>query len=247
MKIQIVSDLHLEYCRYPQVFLESLLKVPEDPSNTLLIAAGDIAEIDVVDLHLSTFTKKHGYKGYLHVCGNHEFYNRDIKPYLDTEGNLCKTKVIDDVRFILTPLYSNYSPVSPKVLINDFKYTFYGEGGMWTPALHTEYHKKCIKALTEELDTPFSGKTVVVTHWLPSYKSVAPQYFGDPLNGYFTNNLDDLILTKKIDVWVHGHTHTSCDYTLGDTHVLCNPVGYYLPISGDLENKQFNPCLIKEL
>jgi predicted phosphodiesterase len=27
-------------------------------------------------------------------------------------------------------------------------------------------------------------------------------------------------------VWIHGHTHTPCQYVVGDTRVICNPIGY---------------------
>jgi hypothetical protein len=33
-------------------------------------------------------------------------------------------------------------------------------------------------------------------------------------------------LEKRPRLWVHGHTHTTCDYELGSTRVACNPYGY---------------------
>jgi hypothetical protein len=43
------------------------------------------------------------------------------------------------------------------------------------------------------------------------------------------------------ELFVHGHTHCSFDYRVGQTRVLCNPHGY-----GD-ENPDFNPSLIVEV
>ena len=27
-------------------------------------------------------------------------------------------------------------------------------------------------------------------------------------------------------LWIHGHTHAPCNYTVGETQVICNPRGY---------------------
>ena len=42
-----------------------------------------------------------------------------------------------------------------------------------------------------------------------------------------------------VAVWIHGHTHESCDYVEQGTRVLCNPRGY-----GPFElNATFDPML----
>jgi Icc-related predicted phosphoesterase len=33
-------------------------------------------------------------------------------------------------------------------------------------------------------------------------------------------------MSARPALWLHGHTHGSCDYKLGDTRVVCNPMGY---------------------
>jgi hypothetical protein len=43
------------------------------------------------------------------------------------------------------------------------------------------------------------------------------------------------------DLWSHGHTHDSFDYTVGRTRVLSNPKGYRD------ENKAFVPDLVLDL
>jgi len=30
----------------------------------------------------------------------------------------------------------------------------------------------------------------------------------------------------QIKLWIHGHTHESFDYMVGDTRIVCNPRGY---------------------
>ena len=77
-----------------------------------------------------------------------------------------------------------------------------------------------------------------MTHHAPSYQSVAGQYRGDLLNATYANHLDALV--EKVDLWVHGHTHHSFDYKIGEGRVVCNPRGYY---PRDL-NKNFDPHLV---
>jgi len=70
--------------------------------------------------------------------------------------------------------------------------------------------------------------TIVVTHHLPSYQSIHPQWKGSKLNPAYVSELDDFILQHpNIKTWVHGHTHHACDYMIGTTRVVCNPRGYF--------------------
>ena len=67
---------------------------------------------------------------------------------------------------------------------------------------------------------------VVVTHHLPSERSVASYFEGDPLNRFFLCEVDDLIRRAAPALWVHGHTHASIDTQVGSTRIVCNPLGY---------------------
>ena len=99
--------------------------------------------------------------------------------------------------------------------------------------------------LRRELQTPFDGPTVVVTHHAPSAMSVAPQYVGDRLSPAFVSDLP----AEFFDVpalWIHGHTHHSADYTLRGCRVLSNPHGY--PVRGGrFENESFSARLVVEV
>ena len=84
---------------------------------------------------------------------------------------------------------------------------------------------------------------VVVTHHLPSWRSVHQRFAGGQLNRFFVHPLDDLVEERKPAVWVHGYTHLSCDYRLGETRVICNPHGY----AGYQENGEFRRGLVLDL
>ena len=76
--------------------------------------------------------------------------------------------------------------------------------------------------------------TVVVTHHAPSYRSnIMPngdKYISDfdpDLQSAYMNNLDDFILEHQsnLKLWIHGHLHSSADYMIGNTQIICNPRG----------------------
>ena len=61
---------------------------------------------------------------------------------------------------------------------------------------------------------------------------------------------DDILLGARL--WIHGHTHDSCDYRLGDSRrsvrVVCNPRGYpVLWFKDEFENARFDPALLVEI
>ena len=115
-------------------------------------------------------------------------------------------------------------------------------------------HRESLAWLQEQLGNRELGdpdKTVVVTHHYPSKRSTAAKWASDPLTAAFGSKLDVELLTQA-KLWIHGHTHDSCDYRLGDSNrsvrVVCNPRGYPLRrLTGEFENPAFNPRLLIEI
>lgn len=99
--------------------------------------------------------------------------------------------------------------------------------------------------LRRELQKPFDGPTVVVTHHAPALESVATKYDGDQLTPAFVSPLPDELFEIPA-LWVHGHTHTSVDYMKGGCRVVSNPRGYTLR-RGGFENLLFVPGLVIDL
>ncbi|GJE04655.1 hypothetical protein [Methylobacterium isbiliense] len=85
------------------------------------------------------------------------------------------------------------------------------------------------------------SRTVVVTHHAPSRRSIHPSCAGDPLNPAFASDLDHLIKAARPALWVHGHVHSSFDYRISTTRVICNPKGY------GAENLSFDPELVVDV
>jgi Icc-related predicted phosphoesterase len=69
---------------------------------------------------------------------------------------------------------------------------------------------------------------IVITHHAPSFRSIVPKFQRDfPSNFYYYSELDYFIeQNQNIKLWIHGHTHGFADYMIGNTRVICNPLGY---------------------
>jgi predicted phosphodiesterase len=134
--------------------------------------------------------------------------------------------------------------------MNDYNYILGNKIGSYEllPAETCVWHRQTCDFIEAELRKPFDGKTVVVTHHLPSLKSVAFRYKSDLLTAAFASNCEGL-LGLGADLWIHGHTHDSCDYVVGMTRVVCNPRGYASQWGKSLrpENPEFLRDLVLEI
>lgn len=127
------------------------------------------------------------------------------------------------------------------------------DGSPWklSPAHTLRRHRETLAWLRAELARGDPDRTVVVTHHLPSGRSVAPRYAQDMLSAIYASNVAQDVLLGAA-VWIHGHAHTSFDYRIGEpersVRVVCNPRGY--PLSrlrpGEFENPGFDPGLMVE-
>lgn len=87
-----------------------------------------------------------------------------------------------------------------------------------------EHALLCQDWLSNALNTPFEGPTVVVTHFAPSLRSADPRYGQVPGTAGFCNALDHLL--PHAQLWLHGHLHCPSDYTQHGCRVVANPLGY---------------------
>ena len=58
------------------------------------------------------------------------------------------------------------------------------------------------------------------------------------------SDLERLLDGRRVQLWIHGHTHDSFDYCVNGTRVVCNPRGYSK--DGVNENPLFEPRLVIE-
>lgn len=237
MKIHLCSDLHFEHLLNEDVD-QFFYKLGHQPKVDLLVLAGDItnwsAEHQVrAKKQIDRFAGM--YKDVLYVFGNHESYATSIE---------LATKTFEAIG------YKNVH------LLNNTEKTVQGKhflgGTLWFPRPDTELywltrfsdyiHVDDIQTTAYRLNERFkkdllpkiTPETTVISHHLPFIKSVAPKHRGSNLNCFFYDNCATS-MTEHPKNWLHGHTHTACDYDNAGTHVLANPMGY----KRENENKDF--------
>ncbi|EAU55133.1 metallophosphoesterase [Mariprofundus ferrooxydans] len=249
MKIHILSDLHLECASFE----------PAVTSADLIVLAGDIG-VGVTGIN---WAKECFQVPVLYVPGNHEFHDPSMlmDEHIALMQQACsgsnvmlmdnKTTVINGVRFIGSTLWTDLQKFKSILfcdadrIISEYEINQHA-GGLkhfdWVYA-QTLFERNKLW-LQSELARSFNGKTVVATHHAPSRKSIAPQYKGNDWNPCFASDLESLIL--DVDLWIHGHTHSSLDYVLNGARVVCNPRGYPNPLGG-WENGFFTPSMVVEI
>lgn len=238
MQIQVMSDLHLEF--HPDDG-QSVLSEMDSGGVDLLILAGDVTVGGKIPGVLSEICAR--FPEVLYLFGNHEFYRSSFEAVRvaaeEAAGRLGNLHVLDNsgctiggIRFLGTTLWFPHEEENRKYepyltdfrLIQDFRRQVYEE------------NERAVRFL----ESTVRAGDVVVTHHLPSQRSIHERYRDDPLNRFFLCELDDLIRERGPRLWIHGHTHESCDYTFGRTRVLCNPFGY----QGHEVNPHFQQKLI---
>ncbi|MEO9475096.1 MAG: metallophosphoesterase [Cyclobacteriaceae bacterium] len=242
MKIQYSSDLHLEFPANQLYLIEH----PIRPIADVLVLAGDtillgdsVNDYKVLDQLSSTFEKV-----YI-VPGNHEFYGKHfpiskILPSFHEEvrSNVHylnnQTLKFGDTRVLFTTLFSHI-PASKstkiKNYIQDFHRTRYHEDSMLSLTINefNHCHKVCLGYLLLELEEPFQGKTVVVSHFPPYNKKWIKDYpeFPIDLSSFFHADLEWICKQHKIDHWISGHTHVNFkSFQIGNTWMHGNMLGY---------------------
>ncbi len=236
MKIQYMSDLHLEFRDNMQYIKDNEFPVTGD----VLVLAGDTAylrDTNVPKLRLWKTLAKN-YRQVLIVPGNHEFYGYgDVLEHGDSWEKMLQPNVgyyqnrvvrIDDTDFILSTLWSHIRPQDEYFVargMNDFRQIRYGGRRFTTDDFNAE-HEKCLAFIKEAVEASDAKNIVVVTHHLPSYTVVDSCYKGDTLTSAFATELGEYIADSRINVWIFGHSHSNINAQLGDTKLLCNQMGY---------------------
>lgn len=265
MKIQLASDLHLE--GLPDALRQSTPRIiTPAPDADLLVLAGDIHQ-DCAGIELF----KDWPVPVLYVPGNHEFYDVGWPGALDHMRRACEGTsvtlldkdevVIDGVRFLGATLWTDFRinrniPVEVAMRAAETRLLDYFRIKAQMGLLRAEYtrteHLNARSWLKSELEKPFGGKTVVITHHGPHPLSVHPRFVGDALTPAFVSDLSELLFLA--DFWLHGHVHDSFDYRVGRARVVANPSGYVLnraPVNGGAapiwENRSSQPEFVIEI
>jgi len=267
MKIRVMSDLHLEF----QEELMDIPFLGEDVlvlAGDIISGANSVR----FDRYKEWFRDLLDTRHVIYVAGNHEYYDAKMEsvdavleemskeltltcPHdlyygssISYNSNACLLKHNGkNYAFYFSTLWSE-SPESEalckliKESINDYNLIFTENGLLTlqdTQRMFLQDRADILLWLAESNDVDI--KKVVITHHSPSFKSVPEKYKGSKLNYAFSSNLESIMY--NVDLWIHGHTHTSFDYHLNGCRVVCNPYGY----NGIETNPEFDPALIIEI
>lgn len=254
MKIQIFSDLHADV-RAPKEIV-----VPPDVD--AVVVAGDTCQgAESAFMHLRQLVQMQ--IPIVMVMGNHEYYRRSVHEELSQAREVAPlygvhllendTAVIGGARFVGATLWTDYALFGEANLgramiaasrgLNDHRRISWIKQPWqrFRPQEALLLHRTSRKFIEKTLAEAFSGPTVVVTHHAPHAGSLHPRYANEILSAAYVSDLSQLIEAAQPDLWVHGHVHTSFDYMVGRTRIVCNPHGY-----GE-ENPDFNASLVVEV
>ena len=251
MRLAIYSDLHLEFRDW----------LPPPLHADVIVLAGDI---HVGDAAFAWARRHFPLLPVVYVAGNHEFFGANIPAALDRmRAAAAQYDIhflhdgcvhIQGVQFLGTTLWTDFefygadsgriarSMANARRGMRDYALIEHAPGHPLSPELTRQMHFEQRGWLAARLGQNREIPTVIVTHHLPHRLSVHPKYEHDPMNPAFVSNLEYLF-RDPVKLWVHGHTHESCDFTVGATRVVCNPRGY-LPHQ---PNDSFNPALVVEI
>jgi predicted phosphohydrolase len=247
LRIQYVSDIHLEY--YHNIEVENIVKNKIIPIAPICVLTGDIGYPfnKSYKIFLEEISKK-----FIHIFlihGNHEYYQIRHKKTMDEIIEKTKeiTSTLENVhfldnsyydlneyRFIGTTLWSKID--DPKYTVNDCK-----KIEEFTVEKSNELYERNYKFIKDMLERSVvdNKKVVMITHHLPSYKLIDSKYEEYALyNQCFASNSDELIIEPVI-CWLFGHTHSSVDIVINNIRCVANPIGY----RGENININFNKTI----
>lgn len=231
MKIQYVSDIHLEMRARSGDF-------PIDKNGDILLLAGDIG-----------YPSHNNYKYFLQqqslqfekvfiTTGNHEYYDKTFQGNMtncdDYCREVCRSMPRQNVEFLqndhvqLVPginifggTFWTFIP-SSKASVVSASINDYTQIKGLTADITSSLYEQSVAKLNECLESDEDSKWIVMSHHLPKSTLIQPKYrhYG-ALNYAFAGNISAAD-NPRILAWVYGHTH---DASITDKF-YCNPIGY---------------------
>jgi len=222
VKLWILSDLHVD--------VVDDLDLGHHPDADLIIMPGDLSDgdFDPVPWLLSTFSDAERAR-LVYIAGNHDAYSvglsgipdrlRQLRDAADVITLDREVVEIDGQRIVGCTMWSPLSPALDN-LAGDLAAIPGFSGDAWRAA-----HERDRVWLEESV----TEGDIVVTHHAPAWTGLDVRMQQNPRlmslsSGYFAD-MTDLIEQRRPAMWVHGHTHVTCEYEVGDTRVVSNAAG----------------------
>lgn len=227
MKLQIMSDLHFEM--HADGGAELIRELAPTDVDVLVLAGDIVMARDYRNLE-SVFTPlARKYRHILYVPGNHEYYRSSPTEVTRNLARLTKALpevvvpendavVIAGQRFIAGTMWFRADPSAEwnKRFMHDF--SLIRDFEPWV------YEQNA--AFEAFLANNVRADDVIVTHHLPAFDSVPARFTHSRVNAFFVCDMVSRVHEYQPKLWIHGHSHDRCDYLLGKTRVVANPLGY---------------------
>jgi predicted phosphodiesterase len=195
-----------------------------NPETQIIMVAGNHeaygSSFDTVHEHLQNLEYKYKNFNYLNneslLIGDVDFFGGVMYTNLDGDNidALCRRFIPD---FSVIHKESNLD----EILDNENYEKF---NSKWSPDDHRKAHQEFCKEFGYWKLSSNASKKVVISHFVPTYKALSPQFEKSALNPYFIQDMEHTM--TGIDLWMFGHTHTSFDFMIDETRLVSNPYGY---------------------
>lgn len=202
MRLQFLSDVHLEY-RYAIPVLK--------PAASYLALLGDIG--NPFQANYSSFLQQASQKfdKVFLISGNHEYLYNNVQQTDNRISDVCSN--LPNVYYL-----NNRSIEIDNIIVLGTT--------LWT--LNHPLHQKSVNFIKdnlstqESLSTGINRKRIVLTHHLPSYQLILPQFSKySYIYDRYASHLDYLI-QKPIAAWLCGHSHCKLDMHINGVYCGIN-------------------------
>lgn len=233
--IKYISDLHLE-----RKF--NLIKFKKEQLGGTLLLAGDIGSPlqkkywDFFDYCSFNFDNTY------FIAGNHEYWNRK-KISINQMNELIEEKTLNynNVKFLnnKSVYIDNYKLIGSTLWSEsnldysfDYKYIYLDNEKLDKQNFRKLFYKN-FEYINKELEENIP--TIMLTHYLPSYRFTFRNKKFNKIKSIFASNLDYLI-DDPIKIWIFGHTHNQFQKKFNNVICGVNAVGY----KNDINLKDIN-------
>lgn len=240
MKIQVVSDIHLEFLDSDEFHLII------EPSAPILVMAGDIGTHSCYLLPTFLNYVSASFETVLWVLGNHEYYaegSESMDDILKKLRGICPPNVkildnevfeLDDIMFIGSTLWSHIHAENAEKIqcqVSDYHYINRKPNVLLTVNDVNRKHDECMvfisKSVKQAADK--NKRTVIITHHAPIFVGASdPQYEMNNIQSAFASDaamqLDNN--DASIVLWICGHTHHNFKIKHKHYNIMSNQFGY---------------------